>query len=124
MQDSIDTVRELSAAELDQVGGGLGVGLTVGLGVDASQELGAVSGVVGQVGGLVSGLVGSVLGAVGGVEDAQVRDAHVAAGLQAGVDVFDDGGQHLAGVGLRDTGVLGDGGDQFGLSGHKRHFQC
>ena len=41
MQDSIDTVRELSAAELDQVGGGLGVGLTVGLGVDDQSGLAA-----------------------------------------------------------------------------------
>ena len=53
MSQNIDTVRELNAAELDEVGGGLGVGL--GLGVDLSQELGAVSGTVDQVGGLAGG---------------------------------------------------------------------
>lgn len=67
MSQNIDTIRELNASELDEVGGGLGVGLGVALNVDASQELGAVSGLVGQVGGLVGGLVGGVLGTVGGV---------------------------------------------------------
>jgi hypothetical protein len=64
MQDNT-TIRELSAAELDQVGGGLSLG--VGVNLDLSSELGAVSGVIDQVGGLVSGLVGGLLGAVGGV---------------------------------------------------------
>ena len=44
MQQNIDTVRELNAAELDQVGGGLSLG--VGLNLDLSQELGAASGTV------------------------------------------------------------------------------
>lgn len=65
MQQNIDTVRELNAAELDQVGGGLSLG--VGLNLDLSQELGAVSGTIDQVGGLVGGTLDTVLGAVGGV---------------------------------------------------------
>lgn len=65
MAQNNDTIRELSAAELDEVGGGLSLGL--GLELDLSSELGAVSGTVGQVGGLVSGLVGGLLGAVGGL---------------------------------------------------------
>lgn len=65
MQQNIDTVRELNAAELDQVGGGLSLGL--GLEVDLSQELGAVSGTVDQVGGLVGGVLDKVLGAAGGL---------------------------------------------------------
>jgi hypothetical protein len=65
MTEALDTIRELNASELDQVGGGLSIGL--GLTVDASSELGAVSGLVGQVGGLVSGLVGGLTGAVGGL---------------------------------------------------------
>jgi hypothetical protein len=65
MQQNIDTVRELNAAELDQVGGGLSLG--VGLNLDLSQELGAVSGTIDQVGGLVGGTLDTVLGAVGGL---------------------------------------------------------
>ncbi|AWI90723.1 MULTISPECIES: hypothetical protein [Methylorubrum] len=65
MQQNIDTIRELNAAELDQVGGGLSLG--VGVELDLSQELGAVSGVVDQVGGLVGGTLDTVLGAVGGL---------------------------------------------------------
>ncbi|KQT60842.1 hypothetical protein ASG52_16470 [Methylobacterium sp. Leaf456] len=65
MQQNIDTIRELDAAELDQVGGGLSLGL--GLEVDLSQELGAVSGTVDQVGGLVGGVLDKVLGAAGGL---------------------------------------------------------
>ncbi|MDR4306831.1 hypothetical protein IHQ68_09390 [Chelatococcus sambhunathii] len=57
-----ETIRELNAAELDDVAGGLSVGL--GLNVDASGELAAVSGVVDQVGGLVGGLLGTVTGAL------------------------------------------------------------
>lgn len=68
----IETVRELTNSELDEVSGGLSVSLGLGAhaGVDASDVTGAVSGLVGQVGGLVSGLVGSVLGAVGGLTGA------------------------------------------------------
>ena len=62
MQQNIDTIRELNAAELDQVGGGL----TLGLGLDLSSELGAVSGTIGQVGGLAGGALDTVLGAAGG----------------------------------------------------------
>lgn len=62
MQNGTETIRELSPAELDLVGGGLSLGL--GVTVDASKELAAVSGLVGQVGGLVGGLVGGVLKAV------------------------------------------------------------
>lgn len=65
MQQNIDTIRELDAAELDQVGGGLSLGL--GLDLDLSKELGAVSGTVDQVGGLVGGVLDKVLGAAGGV---------------------------------------------------------
>lgn len=65
MQQNFDTVRELNAAELDQVGGGLSLG--VGLNLDLSQELGAVSGTIDQVGGLVGGTLDTVLGAVGGL---------------------------------------------------------
>ncbi len=65
MQQNIDTIRELDAAELDQVGGGLSLGL--GLDLDLSKELGAVSGTVDQVGGLVGGVLDKALGAVGGV---------------------------------------------------------
>jgi hypothetical protein len=65
MSQNIETIRELNASELDEVGGGLSIG--VGATVDLSQELGAVSSTVDQVGGLVSGLLGTVLGAVGGV---------------------------------------------------------
>lgn len=65
MQQNFDTVRELDAAELDQVGGGLSLG--VGLNLDLSQELGAVSGTIDQVGGLVGGTLDTVLGAVGGL---------------------------------------------------------
>ncbi|BAU93043.1 Pe-pgrs family protein [Methylorubrum populi] len=65
MQQNIDTIRELNAAELDQVGGGLSLG--VGVELDLSQELGAVSGTIGQVGGLVGGTLDTVLGAVGGL---------------------------------------------------------
>lgn len=67
MSQNFDTIRELDAAELDQVGGGLDVGMGVGVHVDASQELGAVSGLVDQVGGLVGGLLGTVGGLLGGV---------------------------------------------------------
>src|SRR5690606_41425251 len=42
--------------------------------------------------------------------------------LQGLVDVLDNGGQHLAGVSLRNARVLGDGGDQFSLSGHEGRF--
>ena len=63
MQQNIDTVRELNAAELDQVGGGLSLGLEL----DLSNELCAVSGTIDQVGGLVGGTLDSVLGAVGGL---------------------------------------------------------
>lgn len=63
MSQNIDTVRELNAAELDEVGGGLGIGIAV----DLSQELAAVSGTIDQVGGLVGGTLETVLGAVGGV---------------------------------------------------------
>lgn len=63
MQQNIDTIRELDAAELDQVGGGLSLGLDL----DLSKELGAVSGTVDQVGGLVGGVLDKVLGAAGGV---------------------------------------------------------
>jgi len=38
------------------------------------------------------------------------------------MDVLDDGFQNAAGVGLRDTGILGDGGDEFSLSGHYGSF--
>lgn len=62
MTKTFEGVRELNAAELDDVSGGLSVGL--GLEVDASGELAAVSGVIDQVGGLVSGLLGSVTGAL------------------------------------------------------------
>lgn len=65
MQQNFDTVRELNAAELDQVGGGLSLG--VGVNLDLSQELGAVSGTIDQVGGLVGGTLDTVLGAVGGL---------------------------------------------------------
>lgn len=65
MQQNIDTIRELDAAELDQVGGGLSLGL--GLDLDLSKELGAVSGTIDQVGGLVGGVLDKVLGAAGGV---------------------------------------------------------
>ena len=65
MQHNIDTIRELNAAELDQVGGGLSLG--VGVELDLSQELGAVSGTIDQVGGLVGGTLDTVLGAVGGL---------------------------------------------------------
>ncbi|CAO4176076.1 hypothetical protein [Methylorubrum populi] len=65
MQQNIDTIRELNAAELDQVGGGLSLGLGVEL--DLSKELGAVSGTIDQVGGLVGGTLDTVLGAVGGL---------------------------------------------------------
>ena len=65
MQQNIDTLRELDAAELDQVGGGLSLGL--GLDLDLSKELGAVSGTIDQVGGLVGGVLDKVLGAAGGV---------------------------------------------------------
>lgn len=65
MQQNIDTIRELNATELDQVGGGLSLG--VGVELDLSQELGAVSGTIDQVGGLVGGTLDTVLGAVGGL---------------------------------------------------------
>lgn len=65
MQQNIDTIRELDAAELDQVGGGLSLG--VGVELDLSSELGAVSGTIDQVGGLVGGTLDTVLGAVGGL---------------------------------------------------------
>ena len=65
MQQNIDTIRELNAAELDQVGGGLSLG--VGVELDLSQELGAVSGTSDQVGGLGGGTLDTVLGAVGGL---------------------------------------------------------
>ncbi|HLH12316.1 MAG TPA: hypothetical protein VKV77_10620 [Methylovirgula sp.] len=63
-----ETIRELTASELDEVSGGLSV--TAHVGVNASDVTGAVSGLVGQVGGLVSGLLGTVLGAVGGLTSA------------------------------------------------------
>jgi hypothetical protein len=70
-----ESLRELSAAEIDEVAGGLSVsvganaGVTAGAGVNvnANDVLGAVSGLVGQAGGLVSSLLGNVLGAVGGL---------------------------------------------------------
>jgi hypothetical protein len=62
MTNRLDGIRELNAAELDEVAGGLSLGL--GLNVDASGELAAVSGVIDQVGGLVTGLLGGVTGAV------------------------------------------------------------
>ena len=63
MSQDFDTIRELNASELNQVGGGLSLG--IGVSLDARQELGAVSGLVGQVGGLVSGLAGSATGTAG-----------------------------------------------------------
>lgn len=62
MTNHFDGIRELNAAELDEVAGGLSIGL--GLNVDASGELAAVSGVIDQVGGLVGGLLGGVTGAL------------------------------------------------------------
>lgn len=68
-----ESMRELSADEIDAVAGGLSIGagvtasLGAGVNVDASDVFGAVSGLIGQVGGLVTGLLGGVLGAVGGV---------------------------------------------------------
>lgn len=62
MTKSFEGIRELNAAELDDVAGGLSLGL--GLNLDASQELAAVSGTIDQVGGLVGGLLGSVTGAL------------------------------------------------------------
>ncbi|MFG5120262.1 hypothetical protein [Methylorubrum sp. POS3] len=62
MQQNIDTIRELNAAELDQVGGGLSLGLNL----DLSKELGAVSGTIDQVGGLAGGALDTILGAAGG----------------------------------------------------------
>jgi hypothetical protein len=63
-----ETIRELDAAELDQVGGGLSLG--IGVNLDLSSELNAVSGVLdtvlGAVGGLVGGLVGGVVGGATG----------------------------------------------------------
>lgn len=61
MLQNNETFRELSADELDHVGGGLSLDL------DLSDELGAVSGTIDQVGGLVSGLVGGLLGSLGGL---------------------------------------------------------
>lgn len=55
-----ETIRELDASELDQVGGGLSLG--VGVNLDLSSELGAVSGVLDKVLGAVGGLVGGVTG--------------------------------------------------------------
>lgn len=63
MSQKIDTIRELNASEVHEVGGGLGVSL--GLNVDASQELGAVSGLLGSATGLVGGLTGGLLGTGG-----------------------------------------------------------
>lgn len=68
-----ESIRELSADEIDAVAGGLSVsaGATASVGagvnVDASDVFGAVSGLLGQVGGLATGLLGTVLGAVGGL---------------------------------------------------------
>lgn len=62
MTKSTETIRELNAAELSDVAGGLSIGL--GLNIDASDELAAVSGVIDQVGGLVGGLLGAVTGAL------------------------------------------------------------
>jgi hypothetical protein len=63
----LDGLHELSAAEIDEVAGGLSVTAGLGLDVNASDVFGEVNTLVKDVGGLVSGLVGGVLGAVGGV---------------------------------------------------------
>lgn len=62
MTKTIESVRELNAAELENVAGGLSLGL--GLEIDASSELAAVSGTLDQVGGLVGDLLGTVTGAL------------------------------------------------------------
>ncbi|MFD1704019.1 hypothetical protein ACFSCV_13520 [Methylopila henanensis] len=60
MSNAFEAVRELNAAELDEVSGGLSLGLSLDLG----DELAAVSGTLDQVGGLVGGLLDTVIGAL------------------------------------------------------------